>query len=202
MNCIWLVRHGNTFELGECPRRIGSRTDIPLVQSGIAQAQAVGAWFDRCGIRFDHAFTGSLQRTIATAEIILSWATDPPPTKTAGWLTEIDHGPDENQPEQVVIARIGLEALNAWETCTTSPPGWIVNGPERLAAWRRFFASPPKGNTLLVTSNGAARFAILACSALHQPVPLKLRTGAIGQIVIDDDGPRLAAWDWRPAPPG
>ena len=37
-----IVRHGNTFDGNEPVRRIGARTDLPLVASGFDQARALG----------------------------------------------------------------------------------------------------------------------------------------------------------------
>ena len=35
MTRLVIVRHGNTFEAGEPPRRIGARTDLPLTATGV-----------------------------------------------------------------------------------------------------------------------------------------------------------------------
>ena len=45
MRRIFIIRHGNTFESSADARRIGARTDIPLVESGHAQAARLGVWF-------------------------------------------------------------------------------------------------------------------------------------------------------------
>ena len=64
-----------------------------------------------------------------------------------------------------------------------------------MAAWRAFFAQAGEGADLLVTSNGAARFALLA---LGLP-PRKLRTGAFGELAIGSNGAvTLVRWDERP----
>ena len=34
-----IARHGNTFDAGDIPTRVGRRTDLPLVASGEAQAK-------------------------------------------------------------------------------------------------------------------------------------------------------------------
>ncbi len=39
---LYIVRHGNTFEPDEPPRRIGRRTDLPLVESGRAKEDKLG----------------------------------------------------------------------------------------------------------------------------------------------------------------
>ena len=41
MTQLLIVRHGNTFETGETPRRVGLRTDLPLSSSGRKQANAL-----------------------------------------------------------------------------------------------------------------------------------------------------------------
>jgi broad specificity phosphatase PhoE len=184
MACIVIVRHGNTFAAGEAPRRIGARTDLPLVESGRAQARALAADFAERELAFDRVLASPLRRTRETAETIA-----PGRIETAAWLREIDHGPDEDRTEDEVIARIGESALAAWERNAVPPPGWIVDADERLAAWRTFLAEAA-GTVLLVTSNGAARFALLALEL----APARLRTGAYGVI---EDG-RLTCWDRRP----
>lgn len=196
-----IVRHGNTFEAGEPARRIGARSDLPLTASGLAQAEALGRHFARQGWHFAQALVSPLRRTQATAAAIL--AHQPAiASRPCAWLREIDHGPDEDRPEAEVVARIGAQALAAWDSQGTSPPGWIVDAPGRLRAWRAFLATASQP-TLLVTSNGAARFALLALGLAPDRAlklaTLKLATGAYGLIVREADGAlRLAAWDVRP----
>ena len=196
---VTIVRHGNTFEAGEAPRRIGARTDLPLVASGAAQADALGAAF--AGDTFDRALAAPLRRTRATAEAILAAQPDAPAIMTADWLTEIDHGPDEDQGEDAVIARIGHDALAAWDADARVPDGWTVDAERRIAGWRDLWKRGA-GRALIVTSNGAARFALLSDAGLRAQAAglpsLKLRTGAYGTIVRDAGGLRLVDWDRRP----
>jgi broad specificity phosphatase PhoE len=198
MSRLFVVRHGDTFAPGEQPRRVGSPTDLPLVASGIGQAQALGAWFAAQELRFAQVLSGSLTRTQQTCRLIASAIGDAPPRESREWLDEIEHGPDENQPEDVVLARIGRERLDAWDTEALPPPDWIVDAPGRIGGWRRFLDTPPPGDTLLVTSNGAARFAFLAEPGLVRPKPMKLRTGALGLLDNGSGAWRLGIWDWRP----
>ncbi|MEE4453613.1 histidine phosphatase family protein [Novosphingobium resinovorum] len=196
-----IVRHGNTFEAGEPPRRIGARTDLPLTGAGIAQARALGVHFAALGWHFVRVLVSPLARTRATAQAILEHQDDPPAAETCEWLREIDHGPDEDMPEPVVLARIGAQALAAWDTQAQPPPGWTVDAEARRAAWRDLFAGAgePAGPTLLVTSNGAARFALAADPSLSAPQGLKLPTGGYGVIVRRGDGGlQVAAWGQRP----
>jgi probable phosphoglycerate mutase len=192
---LTIVRHGNTFVPGEPPRRIGARTDLPLVESGRAQAEALGLAFKMAGENFTRVLCAPLVRARETAVLTLAHQPRPPAIEPCDWLTEIDHGPDEGQPEETVRARIGDAAIAAWETDGIAPPGWHVDAEPRLAGWRGLLVEA-HGDILLVTSNGAARFGLLA-AGLSAP-SLKLRTGAWGRIALGGPTPRLVAWDVRP----
>lgn len=199
-----IVRHGNTFAADETPRRIGARTDLPLTETGRDQARALGAHFAEKGWRFAQVLVSPLRRTRETAELILERQTAPPAPEVCDWLGEIDHGPDEDRPEAAVLARIGQDALSAWDERAEPPPGWTVNGAARKAAWRELFGAPRLSEpTLIVTSNGAARFALLADPALMTEMPklpsLKLQTGAYGVIRRGQDRTlQISAWGQRP----
>lgn len=194
MSRIWIVRHGNTFEPGETPRRIGARTDLPLVESGRDQAHALAAWFADEGVRFDRVLASPLRRTSETAALIVG---DSVAIERCDWLAEIDHGPDENRPEPEVRARIGVAALDAWDSDAVPPPGWVVDAERRVRGWRALLAEAT-GDVLVVTSNGAARFVFAVDSALVPPAQRKLRTGAFGLIEQSDRDWRLSCWDRRP----
>ena len=201
-----VVRHGNTFETGETPRRIGARTDLPLTTHGIEQAQALGRHFAGQGWRFARALVSPLLRTRQTAELILAAQEGAPPSpEPADFLCEIDHGPDENATEPEVVGRIGDEALAAWDNRAVPPQGWTVEAGPRIAAWRELFAGvdTAEGPVLLVTSNGAGRFALLADPALEAAVAelpsLKLPTGGYGIIARRSDGSLwVPVWGARP----
>ncbi len=195
-----IIRHGNTFTPGEAPRRIGRRTDIPLVDSGRAQARALGALFAG-DARFDRILASPLCRTQETAALIAAAQSSDIPIERCDWLAEIDHGPDENRIEARVAARIGTAALAAWDRDAVAPADWIVDADDRIDAWRAFLEHAT-GRIALVTSNGAARFALHADQRLRQrstgSPSMKLRTGAWGQITRENGALRLDAWDRRP----
>jgi len=200
-----IVRHGNTFTAGEPPRRIGAHTDLPLTDKGVEQAQCLGAHFANLGWRFSRALVSPLLRTRQTAHAILEHQGDPPALEHADFLREVDHGPDENMTEDAVIARIGQTAVDAWDRQALTPQGWIVEADKRIAAWQTILqdlaaATPP---VLLVTSNGAARFALMAAPDLQAAAAalpaLKLPTGSYGVIKRSGSGALdLAAWGMRP----
>ena len=120
-----IVRHGNTFDTGDVVTRVGGRTDLPLSTSGRAQVEALGRHF--AATTFATARSGPLKRTRETASAILAAHANPPDLITDLFLREIDYGPDENRPEDEVIARIGQPALDAWERNGIVPNGWRVD---------------------------------------------------------------------------
>ena len=201
---LYIVRHGNTFEVEETPRRIGARTDVPLTATGLAQAEALGRhFFGRVAVA--RAFSSPLKRTRQTAETILRRQDHPLVLETAPFLTEIDHGPDEDQPESAVLARVGRTALTLWDTEVIPPSGWDVGAAWRIAAWQEFArmveAAHPSEAILLVTSNGAGRFAFPAFGLKtgDKLTGLKFRTGSYGLIEVGGrDRFRLLEWDKRP----
>ena len=205
MTLLYIVRHGNTFEAGEAPRRVGAPTDLPLTASGLAQAEALGAHFARAGVRFARVMSSGLKRTRATAEAILRRQAHPLVLETADFLAEVDHGPDENQTEDVVLARIGRAALDLWDAEAVPPPGWDVRADWRRERWIAFAdeaVSAHRGDAiLLVTSNGAGRFALSAFGLKPggKAQGVKFRTGSYGLVEAGGGGKfRLLEWDKRP----
>lgn len=216
MTRIAIVRHGNTFSPGDTVLRTGARTDLPLSPSGLAQAQALGPALARhlSGHRVGFVYSGPLQRTLATADALRGHFTGPALPVVAEFLREIDHGPDEGQPEEAVFARLGHEALTLWETHSVMPAEWSPRPEAFITLWQRFLAAlarpepefapefAPGGEpdaAVIVTSNGLARFALQALAFDTPTPPGKLRTGAFG-IIDTDDGrtARLITWDERP----
>lgn len=196
MRRIFIIRHGNTFNAGAPVLRVGAGTDLPLVESGVQQAERLADWFAGQDLPIRQLLSGPLQRARQTAGAI-GRAIGRDIAAMPDWLDEIDHGPDEGRPEAEVVARIGEDALAAWDGEGVAPPGWIVQRDARIAGWRAYFSAGGDGVDLLVTSNGAARFALLAAGIAT--ASLKLRTGAFGELAVADDGMvKLADWDWRP----
>jgi probable phosphoglycerate mutase len=205
MTLLYVVRHGNTFEAGEAPRRVGSATDLPLTAAGLQQAEALGAHFARGGVQFARALSSNLKRTRSTAEAILQHQPYPLVLETADFLAEIDHGPDENQTEDAVLARIGRAALELWDSDTVPPPGWDVRAEWRRARWLAFadevMTAHRDDAILLVTSNGAGRFSLSAFGLKPggKPAGMKMRTGSYGVVEAGGGGRfRLVEWDKRP----
>ena len=204
MTTLIIARHGNTFESGETPRRVGARTDLPLTEKGRAQGYAIGEYLKQNNLLPDMIYTSHLQRTRQTAQEIQLAAGLRLQPQALDLFNEIDYGPDEDQTEDAVIARIGQDALSAWEQDATLPQGWSPAPETILAGWAGFanmLTENPGRTTLVVTSNGIARFALSLAgdfATLRNRFGLKLATGAFGILDHSENGWAIRNWNIRP----
>ena len=182
------------------PRRIGQRTDLPLVETGVIQAHKLGEYFKNKSVKFDLALSSNLLRTKTTAEIILSYNSTNPELNFDDLFTEIDHGIDEGKTDREIILRIGSEALINWETKAIEPKGWFVNKDSRVRGWIKLLEDIRHLNdVLIVTSNGAARIALIAFDLLNKEDNIKLKTGAIGILNVDNKNKiKVVEWGVQP----
>lgn len=200
-----IVRHGNTFMPDETPRRVGAKTDMPLVESGHTQAKKLGAYLKTNNLLPDVVYTSRLKRTIETAEGALKEAGITRAIHQADLFDEIDHGPDENRPEPEVVARIGADAYNKWEHESVMPKEWQPQPDIIKRRWAEFAKHCEKaydGKTVLVvTSNGIGRFAPhIANNAddMAKGNKRKMSTGALS--IIEGSGGlwMISHWNVKP----
>ncbi|MDR0765619.1 MAG: histidine phosphatase family protein [Odoribacteraceae bacterium] len=216
-----IVRHGNTFRPGEIPRRVGGRTDLPLVEE--ERARAVGRYLSANGLRVDRIYAAPLLRTTRTAELIAEEARLSLPVIAEPRFTEIDYGPDENKTETDVKQRLGEEmarragmsslpvaevlslgerVLDEWNTHAIVPPGWHVDVEGIARAWRCFASDIPDGeNVLICTSNGIIRFAPLLLedhAAFCREHNIKVSTGSLSIFRHDGERWLCDAWNIEP----
>lgn len=204
MTTLIIARHGNTFEKSETPRRVGARTDLPLVESGRAQARALGQWLKTNGLYPEAIYSSQLQRTIETAQLALNEAGYKEPVFPLAIFNEIDYGPDENKTEDELIARIGASALKDWDENGIVPDGWNFDPAKCIEDWKnfaRYIVEDEQDCVMVVTSNGIARFAPHITEdfeAFRVKHPLKISTGAV--CVLKFENGRWAVQDWNIKP--
>lgn len=209
MKILVVARHGNTFEEGETPRRIGARTDLPLTQKGRLQAQALGLYLKSASLIPDLIYAGPLRRTQETALIVQQILDLRIDAQSLDFLKELDYGPDENRPEDQVLARLGAPALEAWDRQALPPPGWVIDAEDLAGRWidlaRTLARTPEPSTTLLtVTSNGVARFAGHITgdfTDFRDRWGLKLAPGALGVFCNEKGQWRVQGWNIRPSLP-
>lgn len=87
---IWLVRHGETARNRE--KKLQGRSNSPLNENGIHQAESVRDFFKEQGISFDRIYSSPLTRAVQTARIITGQDKG---IITDDRLLEMDYGPYE-----------------------------------------------------------------------------------------------------------
>lgn len=201
---ILIIRHGNTFDRGDVITRVGRRTDLSLSKSGREQADKLGKHMAEKYGEIDIAYTGTLKRTRETMGLVLDRFKEKPEVISDAGFDEIDYGPDENQPEDEVIGRIGEEALRAWNEECVPPPGWDVDVKKIVSMWQNFFTKASAGvdnqTIAIVTSNGIARFAPFPITDLENfrlHYKLKLSTAAYGEMIYENNIWHIKSWNLK-----
>lgn len=179
-----VARHGNTFKKNEPPRRVGGKTDLPLVEE--EKGKRLGLYLKKNNLLPDIIFSSPLLRTIQTANQAME-AMDITNSKLyiEESFREIDYGPDENKTEQEVEQRLGQIAIKHWNDKNIIPNGWKVYPETLIQNWKNFAQNiekkHPHKTVLVVTSNGIARFSP-HLTENFDPInytSLKIATGAL-----------------------
>ena len=182
MTDLYLVRHGETDWNRQ--RRIQGLTDIPLNETGRAQARATGMLLSRRD--WDGIFASPLSRARETAEIIAAEVGLPEPTLVDA-LVERNYGKAE-----------GLDWL---QVETNFPHGTVVPGREsreqvgaRVIPALMELAAGRQGEALLIVSHGGAIRAVLnevEPAASHGSIT----NGSVHSFRLEDGALRLIAFD-------
>ena len=206
----------------------GAATAIvtPLTEKGVAQGNAVGRDLAASGIVVDAIFSAPLLRTRRSAEEIASYYGNMP-VVVEKFLTELDYGMDDGQPEDDIVLRLGIvesngkispattldelreagkAALKKWDSEAVLPRAWEHLAPRAAqlekdwAEFGRKVAAEFSGKTVVaVTSNGIARFSkVLLNGDDALGGNLKLATGAYGIYVYENGAWRSEKWNVRP----
>ena len=187
-------------------RRVGL-TDLPLVASGLEQGRKLGSYLRQHHLVPDIIYTSQLKRAQQTAEEAQVMLQTSLPINTLSIFNEIDYGPDENQPETEVVARVGAEALKEWEANAKVPAGWKVDPQAIIHHWEMFandLLRDHAGKTILVvTSNGIARFAPYLTGNFHDFASrhgIKISTGAVCVFERADNADAWNCLHWNIKP--
>lgn len=220
MKTLIIARHGNTFRKGETPTRVGSRTDLPLVEE--ERGRGIGKYLAKLGLMPTRILAAPLHRTMSTAALAAEELGNPCPVIPDARFIEVDYGPDENHSEEETKARLGAdiarangtdpatlsaeeldklgeEAIELWNAQAIVPPGWKVDVDSIIRNWKELTAEIADGETLLcVSSNGTIRFApyitgdYTAFCAEHD---IKVATGGVC-IFTSVDGNTWTCQEW------
>jgi probable phosphoglycerate mutase len=159
---IYLMRHGSVDYFHADGTPIPPLT-VPLNAAGRAQADAAGALYAQCGVRFDRVIVSGLQRTVETAERVLAAAGLPMPLEHEPALAEIRGGRlSDIAPEEVEAAFLGAfqggPDLEQRRFLGGESVGELLD--RTLPAFARIVARPD-WNTLLMVLHGGVNRALL-----------------------------------------
>ena len=184
---IFLLRHGETAYNADNNRYCG-RTDIPLTEKGIRQAEDVRRQLE--GIEFAEVFSSPLQRAYTTA--CLASGKD---AIKDGRLIEADFGGWEAKTREEFIAENETLWLN-WmnDPATHRAGGTGETGAEIVARVHDFFHSLQQtyseGNIMVVAHNGINR--LYMAHKLGMPLKnyrqLVQQNSSITCFTLDKDG--------------
>ncbi len=110
---LFLARHGNTFGPTDRVVWIGREQDLPLVEAGRRQAEALAEAFARAHVAPSLVLCGPLTRTREFADIVTG-ALGLPTARIEPRLDEIDYGAWSGLTRDEIVARFGADEVDAW----------------------------------------------------------------------------------------
>jgi alpha-ribazole phosphatase len=178
-----LVRHGETT--GQSSLRYWGRTDVPLSEVGLEQAQRLGECLK--AERFTAIFVSRLKRVQATAEAINRHHNLP--LTTCPELDEVDFGQLEGLTAAEIDARFPdfYRLWLNWETTLEFPGGESVAGFHgRVSHFSERLETFGEAQTALVVAH-AGTLRMLICSMLDLPLPnwRKMRLDLASRSVVE-----------------
>lgn len=202
---IIIARHGNTFTKDQTPLRVGARTDLPLVET--ERGTNIGKYLKMRSLIPSVVFAAPLKRTTETARLAVAALDKDIPLKSDDRFVEVDYGPDEAKTEDEVIARIGQDALEAWDKNAIVPNGWNVSVDGIIDAWKGFAKEVEenyKGKTVMVvSSNGIIRFAPYLTGDFKQfaeDFNIKVSTGGVCILEKEEGDANWTVVEWGVKP--
>lgn len=145
MPTLVLIRHGeSTWNLAN---RFTGWTDVPLTETGVAQAREAGRLLKAEGFEFDRAFTSVLQRATWTLWHCLdtlerTWL----PVTHAWELNERHYGALQGLDKAETARRYGDAQVLAWRRSYDTPPPALEAGDPRSERSDPRYATLPPGS--------------------------------------------------------
>ncbi len=148
---LYIVRHGQTKQNRE--KRLQGRSDLPLDETGEAQAAALGRLFREKGIRFDRVISSPLRRAVQTARLA---AGEDVPLVTDDRLIEMDYGPYEGMDLRSPAPEV-LEFFRDF-VHNAAPPGMepLPEIVRRLGELLEELAEESESSTILLSTHAIA----------------------------------------------
>ncbi|MEZ5339538.1 MAG: histidine phosphatase family protein [bacterium] len=183
---LYLVRHGQTDWNRE--KRFQSTTDVPLNETGLAQAWRIREELEARSVSFILARSSPLSRAVETARIIVQ-GTDTPFEPEPGFM-EISFGDYEGRLESDLREEYG-EAYDSWRASqyTEAPPGGesIIEGANRVRPYLEKLRAAAMARNVLIVA--------------HQAINMAMKVAISGRIDVESaatfrqDNDEVDVWD-------
>jgi probable phosphoglycerate mutase len=195
---LLFARHGNTFGPTDPVVWVGSGSDLPLVEKGLAQAHRAAEYLAANDLRPSAVFAATLKRTTQFATIVCKDLGLPLP-KLDARLNEIHYGSWEGaSTEQIAADPDRAQALDAWQKGDVWPDAleWQTTQQQvldNLAGVLDEVRKTGGESPLIVSSNGILRFAPRLLNTAGSG-SYQLKTGALGCIDQTETGWAVRFW--------
>lgn len=200
MTRILLARHGNTFGPSDKIVWVGAREDLPLVESGEAQARALGTALHDADLTPGAIICGPLKRTRRAAEIVAELTGFSGQLEIDQRLREIDYGSWGGKSNDEIEAEFGAASLAEWDQHHRRPSGVDWSPAEwelKTNALAAMQAAATRSNLpLLITSNGILRYVYGTTNG--PDAAAKVKTGNMCAVEIKDDAATRMFWNEKP----
>lgn len=202
-----LARHGNTFGPGDKVTWVGSANDLPLVKSGLEQAERAAAALSRTELAA--IYCAPLLRTKKFAEIVAAQqvANQIIPI-IDNRLTELDYGDWSGLSDDEIAEKFG-DSLQNWMNSSTWPSNchWASSEAEVTAEIKSLVSELEAKHgdeaVLLVSSNGRLRYFLkLIAGEFERRVAnkqFKMGTGRVSLLNGHGQLYNLLSWNDEPA---
>lgn len=165
MRYLILSRHGNTFNPGDKVVWVGSQNDLPLVYSGLQQAESLAEAFKSAKTRPQAIYCSHLRRAVDYAQIVTDKLGINIPVLIDSRLNELDYGQWSGLEDAEIIQKFGQEDFDNWRQSGIWPKSGSWGGSETaiIEQVNSFLQDMLKKHTqqesvLAITSNGRLRY--------------------------------------------
>lgn len=207
MQYLLLARHGNTFAPGQKVVWVGARNDLPLADSGVAQAHLLASVLVELSIKPDAIYAASLKRTATYAQIIQNQLRLSKEVHIDERLNEIDYGQWSGLSNEEIKRQFGDTELKEWNQQGKWPLSFVGSESSIEEQVRSFVqeimvSQTEKKLTLAVTSNGRLKYFLKLLPGIYRQFidksKWKVATGNICLLSYEMGELGLICWNENP----
>ncbi len=208
MQYLLLARHGNTFAPGQKSVWVGVRNDLPLVESGIVQAQAVARAFEEASIVPQAIYAASLQRTTKYAQIVDEQLSRQNEIVVDKRLNEIDYGAWSGLSNEEIAEKFGLNELEQWNKYGKWLKSFVgteddLDNDINSFVQDKVIDQSDKKIILAVTSNGRLKYFLKLIPDIYaqyiRESKWKVGTGQLCVLSCENKSWKLECWNKNPS---